>query len=500
MIIAFLLLSVCTAIGSSRVIRNPYLPQNYIDSLSSSSSADPCGNATHLECGGSNRPFCSFACVWNSTSEGCESIDNYPIPGNLSLVELVSSTSPLLLENANYTTISFYGDSITWLNVYEPVITDAISSSPFTKNVPIRVINQGVNGGTIKDLVKGFSPWGHLNPHLPQSNISFVQTLDEDNPDIVHIQIGINDVLQAGSSCGDRCSNVSEYMQVFRDEIAAPLQERNITFVIISVSTIGELPYDQNPNDADLDAFASAQRELASEFNVPFVNLRSVDEMYESLNNCLPLINGLITYDGIHPNEPRGSINLANLHSQGLLQALIKSNLKPKPAPFPYAGRIFITSNAYSLNLGGISGADEKCTLEAKEPAKALLVDEDGCNGPCRRASQSPYLGDGQIDWPLKPRSSYYRFDGNSSVVGFTDENALIQFPFWGPLFSCFNQISGFHTDWTTKKNQTCDSWTQGTSSAAQGVGWACDLENSFLDGGNLDCSSPNKFVCVTMS
>jgi lysophospholipase L1-like esterase len=229
------------------------------------------------------------------------------------------------------------------LNVYEPVITDAISSSPFTSTIPLRIINQGVNGGTIKDLVRGFSPWGHLNPFLPQTNITFAETLDQDEPDIVHIQIGINDVLQAGSSCGERCSNVSEYVRVFLEEIATPLQQRNISFVIVSVSTIGELPDGLNVNDADLDAFATAQRDLATKLDVPFVNLRLVDELYESLNNCLPLTSGLLTYDGIHPLEPRGSINLANLHSKGLLQAFVKSNAKPKRSPYPFGGRVFIT-------------------------------------------------------------------------------------------------------------------------------------------------------------
>ena len=499
-IFGFVALQLLASSASLSRREKPYLPPDYLRSLSSKSTEDPCSNASKLECGGSNRPYCLFACIWNTTADLCESTDYYPLPSNSSLSLLVSSSSPLLNANANYTTISFYGDSITWLNVYEPVITDAINSSPFTNSIPLRIINQGVNGGTIKDLVIGFSPWGHLNPFLPQSNISFAETLDQDLPDIVHIQIGINDILQANSACGDRCSNVSEYVRVFLEEIATPLEERNITYVIVSVSTIGELPDGLNLNDEDLDAFATAQRDLASKLDVPFVNLRLVDELYESLNNCLPLTSGLLTYDGIHPLEPRGSINLANLHSKGLLQAFVKSNSKPKPSPYPYGGRIFITINEYSLNLGGIAGADEKCTLEAKEPAKAFLVDENGCNGsPCRRATQTPFRGDGQIDWPLKPRSSYYRFD-NSSVLGFTDENGLINFPLWGPLSSCFNQISGLNRDFTTKTNQTCNSWTQGTTAYEQAVGWACSTQNTFLDGGSLDCSGTNKLVCITLS
>lgn len=197
-IFGFVALQLLASSASLSLREKPYLPPDYLRSLSSKSTEDPCSNASKLECGGSSRPYCLFACVWNTTVDLCESTDNYPLPSNSSLSLLVSSSSPLLNANANYTTISFYGDSITWLNVYEPVITDAINSSPFTNSIPLRIINQGVNGGTIKDLVIGFSPWGHLNPFLPQSNISFAETLDQDLPDIVHIQIGINDVLQAG--------------------------------------------------------------------------------------------------------------------------------------------------------------------------------------------------------------------------------------------------------------------------------------------------------------
>ena len=40
--------------------------------------------------------------------------------------------------------------------------------------------------------------------------------------------------------------------------------------------------------------------------------------------------------------------------------------------------RIFVTSSAYNVNLGGIAGADAICTAEAGTDAKALLVDESG--------------------------------------------------------------------------------------------------------------------------
>lgn len=79
-----------------------------------------------------------------------------------------------------------------------------------TQDLNVNLIDQGVNGGTVTDLVRGWSPWGHLDPHVPQTNITFAQTISRDKPDIVAIQIGVNDVWQQPS----RGENTSVYSQV----------------------------------------------------------------------------------------------------------------------------------------------------------------------------------------------------------------------------------------------------------------------------------------------
>ena len=79
------------------------------------------------------------------------------MPPNTSLVKLVGAASPLKSNPPKK--ISFYGDSITWLGLYEGVINKALESGRGTKNLSIELINQGVNGGTVSDLVIGYSPW-----------------------------------------------------------------------------------------------------------------------------------------------------------------------------------------------------------------------------------------------------------------------------------------------------------------------------------------------------
>ena len=107
-----------------------------------------------------------------------------------------------------------------------------------------------------------------------------------------------------------------------------------------------------------------------------------------------------------------------------------------QPCPGPpegivYGGRIWDTTGSYSTAMtkggkSGIAAADAICRAEAitlglveadaafpiqaSSRYKALLSDEGGCNGqPCRRASVTPGVGDGQVDWVIAPNAAYYR-------------------------------------------------------------------------------------------
>lgn len=51
--------------------------------------------------------------------------DGYPMPKNDSLIALGAVGSPLVQDNIN---VFFYGDSITWLNKFEPLIETAIAT------------------------------------------------------------------------------------------------------------------------------------------------------------------------------------------------------------------------------------------------------------------------------------------------------------------------------------------------------------------------------------
>jgi len=158
--------------------------------------------------------------------------------------------------------------------------------------------------------------------------------------------------------------------------------------------------------------------------------------------------------------------------------------------------RLFLTSQSYDGNLGGISGADQICSAEAGENAKALLVDENGCNGrPCRQAK--PH----QVDWPLLPSTTYYSKDF-SQIIATTDQYGFLPIGLVSALASsCTNELIGLDENWNTQANLTCSSWTNSSSSQKEAVGWLCPSgtnTQNLLVGGTKDCGSAVPFLCVT--
>ena len=464
--------------------------------LRSALPTDPCAPAPQAECGTSSN-FCSFACAWDAGLGRCVSADNYPPVATDSLAKLGAAGTPL---SADFLTLSFYGDEITADGSFEDEIVATIAGSPRCGNV--RVLNQGVRGATLADLVAGYAPGGgHLNPYLPQTNITFEQTLDADRPDFVAIQIGLNDILLAGPGCGARCSNVSEFVRIFSESIIAPIQARKIALAIVSVATIGELTNEGNALDGALDDLAAAQLALAYGNGFTFVDVRTADQTYDDTYNCLNVTCGLLTSDGVHPNEPRGVDNLANLQASGVLSAL-PSPPPDGPLPRPYGGRIFITSQDYALDFGGVAAADAICTNEnGGLAAFALIVDAVGCSKrACRRASKTPWLGDEQVDWPLRPDAMYFQLD-NVTAVGFTDGHGLFSYPlFFGlPAPDCNATVAtGLKVDWTTRSSGTCESWTNVSAPAMVSGGLACRRDPTALSTGNLTSCSASRLMCVT--
>jgi Protein of unknown function (DUF1554) len=127
-----------------------------------------------------------------------------------------------------------------------------------------------------------------------------------------------------------------------------------------------------------------------------------------------------------------------------------------------------VTSSGFANNTAGLAGADAKCVGEFGQGWKALLV------GGARRATVTPLVGDGQLDWVLHKYTHYYNAD--DALVWRTDRSALLgvrdgkRQNLYAAAFddkgSNVQVWSGYDSDWTTfpdaleRSVGTCNAWT----------------------------------------
>ncbi|PJZ46557.1 DUF1554 domain-containing protein [Leptospira brenneri] len=156
---------------------------------------------------------------------------------------------------------------------------------------------------------------------------------------------------------------------------------------------------------------------------------------------------------------------------------------------------LFLNANTTKGNLGGISGADATCSSDPNCPlgsqCKAMLVTDSGI----RRATVTGNLGDGQVDWVLKPFTSYYRSD-NITLIGSTNAVSLLIFPLQAGIDSAsVTTWTGMGSSWDSQPDH-CSNW--GNSISGNGVvGDSISTSASVLSNLNVGCTSDLKFYCA---
>lgn len=177
----------------------------------------------------------------------------------------------------------------------------------------------------------------------------------------------------------------------------------------------------------------------------------------------------------------------------------------PECSGFYEERSILITRDTYVTNLGGIAGADAKCVAEFGPGFKALIV------GGGRRASVTPFLGDGQQDWVLHKYTHYLNSDG--ALIWRTDDVALLaasggrrqeQFAdLWAPNIG-FYPWAGFNDDWTTlpegngqpgSQVGTCNGWT--TNDNTRWAGFQLQRLANVRTGTGDVCGNNGLLLCV---
>jgi len=169
------------------------------------------------------------------------------------------------------------------------------------------------------------------------------------------------------------------------------------------------------------------------------------------------------------------------------------------PACSGYYEKKFLrtTYNGYMAgSLGGIAGADAKCVVEFGDGWKALLV------GAARRATVTPFLGDGPKDWVIRKYTHYYSYH-EKKLVWRTDDVPLLgvrdgkRVNVYADAFAGGDYPwSGWNADWTTfpdnTPNQgTCASWT------STSAGWASFVGGDLMPAASEECGSTSHILCV---
>jgi hypothetical protein len=154
-----------------------------------------------------------------------------------------------------------------------------------------------------------------------------------------------------------------------------------------------------------------------------------------------------------------------------------------------------MTENFYPASMGGIAGADRNCATEFGQSYKALIV------GGGRRATTTPFKGDGQQDWVVKRYTHYY--NAIDQLVWRTDELSLLGVrngqrvnlyakAFFEPRYPW----SGYDSDWTTIADSefrgTCGGWTY-AGTDQQGSFCFDDL----TDAAGEPCDRSQHLLCV---
>lgn len=160
---------------------------------------------------------------------------------------------------------------------------------------------------------------------------------------------------------------------------------------------------------------------------------------------------------------------------------------------------IKMTVGKYPGNLSGPAGADQLCRQEFGAAGwKALLV------GGGRRATQTPFKGDGATDWVVSKYTFYHNESG--ALVWRTDEVPLLgvhdgqRANLYADAFPSGYPWGGYDSDWTTVPERpgsadpsgTCAGWTS-VAADTWGVFPLADLRLGAIE----PCSKMMPLLCI---
>ena len=181
--------------------------------------------------------------------------------------------------------VVFFGDSITQMGVNNGGYIWRMQQMLEQKKLSnqYELIGAGIGGNKVYDLYLRME----------------TDVLDK-NPDIVFIYIGVNDVWHKATS---QTGTDYDKFGKFYTAIINKLKAKNIEVILVTPAGIGELKGNANPQDADLNKYSDAIRQLATTHQLKLVDLRAFWQSYNEANNPNNQEKGQLSYDRVHLND-----------------------------------------------------------------------------------------------------------------------------------------------------------------------------------------------------
>ncbi|HUT10395.1 MAG TPA: GDSL-type esterase/lipase family protein [Thermoguttaceae bacterium] len=229
------------------------------------------------------------------------------LPG---LTRLCGETTPLKAG----TKIALFGDSITMQGGYIRTIKAALETSPHTKDLEIRLLQHGLNGGRVPTVLEGQCPWGKLGGTMQE-------LVEKETPDLVVIFLGVNDVWH-----GAKGTTIEDFEAGLKTMVGL-CRKSNARVVLATLAVIGEKPDGSNAFDEKLDRYATVTLQVARETGATPVNVHKAFMDYLAAHNTEKdeqgqfAAKGILTYDGVHMSD-KGNDLLADLLSGAIVEAL----------------------------------------------------------------------------------------------------------------------------------------------------------------------------------
>ena len=134
---------------------------------------------------------------------------------------------------------------------------------------------------------------------------------------------------------------------------------------------------------------------------------------------------------------------------------------------------------------GDIAGAGPGSVIENLDDACPFGYRAMFSDGVDRIATDTPLVGDGQVDWVLEPWTAYVNEEGD--LLAITDAAALlgVHGGVFANLDNAIGTVSvytGLNQDWTAMQaNENCNNWTNATNSYQMMTGVSSQTSAQFL-------------------